>query len=819
MSVRLFYFFLSITLVLGTGLSAEDKDRSFSGTVLSNGQAVPFVAVYIDGTNKGTITDENGYFILQGGAIHDVVLAIQGLGYKTTYYEVVAENWHKDLNISITPDTLLLDQVVVSGSRVGVLRHLPGSAAFIDKKHLTQTRPVSGNDVLRQVSGVHVVDEEGGGLRANIGIRGLDPDRSRTVLVLEDGIPVALAPYGEPEMYFTPNIDRMSGMEVLKGSGSILFGPQTIGGVINYLTPDAPSEPSGVMRLQGGDFGFLSSFFQYGNTINNNGFLVNYTRKQADHFGPTHFRLNDFNVKFNTRFSPISQLVVRLGVYDETSNSTYVGMTQPMYDSGEWDDRTIAPDDQLDVRRYAVSASHKYLLGEGLQLSTSVFGYTTSRNWRRQDFTYNSEASNLTGVVHGVEDGYNGAIYWRNSTGQRNRQFEVAGFEPRLQYLYELGGRSAKLDAGVRFLYERAFEQRVNGTMAGALSGDLINDEVRTGNAVSLFVQNLWRVTDRFSLTAGLRSENIWYNREIHRSRSEDVFVSADSEVLALIPGAGINYNLSDDLGLFGGVHKGFAPPRIKDAISGSGEDYELDAEESWNSELGIRFSRGDIQWEMTGFYMDFSNQIIPVSESSGGAGAGYVNGGRTNHSGIESALKLPMTALMPMGLSGQFSLTGTYVHSEFSDNRYVVYKTELESGDDIFQNIKGNKTPYTPAVNLAAGFQMESPGGIGLSVTANYTGQQYSDVLNTRDVFDWIAVDEADADFSYVQATKNGRIGRLDAFYTIGFNAWYNHPGGLGLNFSVKNLTNERYIASRRPQGIKVGLPRFVSAGLTYQF
>ncbi len=810
---------ISICLILNQNISANEKTSSYSGTVLSNGTAVPFVAVYINGTTNGTITDKNGYFLLQGDVLHDVVIAIQGLGYKTTYYEVVADNLNKELSISIEPDTLLLEQVLVSGSRVGVLRHLPGSVAIIDNSSLRRAQPISGNEVLRNVSGVNVVEEEGAGLRANIGIRGLDPDRSRTVLVLEDGVPVALAPYGEPEMYFTPNIDRMSGLEVLKGNGSILFGPQTIGGVINYLTPDAPENPSGSLRIKGGDFGYFSSFFQYGNTINNNGFLMNYTRKQADNFGPTHFRLNDFNVKLNTKFSPISQLVVRIGVYDETSNSSYVGITQSMYDAGGWDDQIIAPDDQLDVRRYSVSASHKYLLTEGLQLSTTVFGYTTSRNWLRQDFTHNSEASNLTGVVHGIEDGREGAIYLRNSTGQRNRQFEVAGIEPRLQYLYELGGRSAKLDFGTRFLYERAFEQRVNGTMAGALSGNLINDEIRSGNAVSLFVQNFWRLTDRLSFTAGLRSENIWYNREIHRAGSADLFVTADSEVFALIPGAGFNYNFSNEFGLFGGIHKGFAPPRIKDAISDNGVDYKLDAEESWNSELGIRFSKEAFQWEMTGFYMDFSNQVIPVSESSGGVGAGYVNGGRTIHSGVESSLQLPMAFLVPDQWSGHLVMTGTYVHSEFSDDRHVVYKTDVDNGDEVYQNVKGNKTPYAPAVNLVAGIQVESPGGLGLSVTANYTGKQFTDVLNTKDVAHWITIDEADEAFSYEQATMNGRIGQLDAFYTLGLNGWYKHRGGLGLNFAIKNLTNQRYIASRRPQGIKVGMPRFVSAGLTFDF
>jgi len=97
------------------------------------------------------------------------------------------------------------------------------------------------------VTGLHAVDEEGIGLRLNLGVRGLNPDRSRNILMLEDGVPISLAPYGEPEMYYTPSIDRMARLEVLKGSGSILFGPQTIGGVINYITPDRQQYPQAAL--------------------------------------------------------------------------------------------------------------------------------------------------------------------------------------------------------------------------------------------------------------------------------------------------------------------------------------------------------------------------------------------------------------------------------------------------------------------------------------------------------------------------------------------------------------------------------------------
>ena len=131
-----------------------------------------------------------------------------------------------------------MPQVLVVGYKDKLLSKVPGSVSVLRFKEIQQLAPISGNDVLRRVPGLNIVDEEGAGLRINIGVRGLDPDRSRNLLVLEDGIPVALNPYGEPELYFTPVIDKVRSIEVLKGSGQVQFGPQTIGGVVNLITAD-----------------------------------------------------------------------------------------------------------------------------------------------------------------------------------------------------------------------------------------------------------------------------------------------------------------------------------------------------------------------------------------------------------------------------------------------------------------------------------------------------------------------------------------------------------------------------------------------------
>src|SRR5688572_29581210 len=118
-----------------------------------------------------------------------------------------------------------------------------GASTVVTREEMERLAPQSASDVLRRVPGVHVVDEDGAGLRANIGLRGLPPARSTKVLILEDGIPVAPGPYGHPELYHTPPVERMAAIEVVRGSGSIRFGPQTIGGVVNFVSAPAPEEP------------------------------------------------------------------------------------------------------------------------------------------------------------------------------------------------------------------------------------------------------------------------------------------------------------------------------------------------------------------------------------------------------------------------------------------------------------------------------------------------------------------------------------------------------------------------------------------------
>lgn len=809
-------FSLALTLVvcLIFGAVANAKAATFSidnekslvitGKVSAlEGEVVPFANILVVGTVKGAYSELDGTFQIFDLADGEYTVKVSAVGYKSFMKTVQVRGGQiSELNLVFEETGVEMPQITVIASKDRVFSRVPGSVTYLDAKEIQTVNPLSGNEVLRRSPGVHVVDEEGVGMRVNIGIRGLDPDRSRSVLVLEDGVPVALAPYGEPEMYYTPAMDRMAGVEILKGSGQVLFGPQTIGGVVNYITANPPQEEEGSVYVQGGQGGFFSGIVNYGNTFGNTGVQANLLKKRADNIGATEFDITDFNTKFLFKINEKSELGMKLGLYNESSNATYIGINQVMYDRGGVDDFVrMAPDDRLDVRRYSLNFSHQYRFNKNVRLRTIAYGYSTTRNWNRQDFSINNNntpPSNWTGVVWGDREVPGGAVFMRDGTGNRNRQFEVVGVEPRLEIDHQLFNTKNELIVGTRYLYERAFEQRVNGTRAGVKSGNLVEDEVRTGYALSAYFQNKVNITKKVDVNVGLRFENFDYERDIRRRNFaglglRDTVLVAGNVINEIIPGVGFNYRPTQKVNLFGGVHKGFAPPRTKDAITSLGEALDLEAERSVNYEFGLRTEPATWLFvEATGFVMDFSNQVIPVSESSGGLGFGLVNGGATLNRGVEAAVVMDVSNLFGMSKTKlTYDINATYLRATFSEDRFL---------DGV--NIKGNRTPYAPDwfVNSALTLQTES--GFGLRLVGNFVGKQFGDELNTT------------------ESSIDGRIGVVpsykvfDAVFSYEVSKWHSR-----FNLSIKNLTDERYIASRRPQGIRVGLPRFITAGYEFRF
>ncbi|HEX9633817.1 MAG TPA: TonB-dependent receptor [Gemmatimonadales bacterium] len=785
---------------------ALHSQSAVSGTVRDAATATPVAAAQVTVLPLGVwvLTDLDGTFRFPSSLRGAQRVRVTRVGYAP--WEDSLPAGPAPLTIRLTAQPTELAGITVIGVGAGSLTRLPGAAHTVDAAQLRLIRPLSGNDVFRTLPGVHVQEEEGLGFRANIGIRGLDPDRSRTVLMLEDGIPVALNPYGEPEMYYTPPIDRMERVEVIKGSGSILFGPQTVGGVVNYVTADPPAQPEGRLELVGGSGTFLKGRLAYGGTWSGAGFALTALRRQADDLRGLNFGQTDVTLKSALHVSPRSALGLKVGVYDESSNATYVGLTDSMFRANP--DFYPGADDLLAIRRYTASLSHDVGVGEPVGLRTTAYAYQTSRDWSRQDYRYTPSGN---------------AIEFLGTTGNRNRRFEVGGIESRVRLASGLG----ELEGGVRAHYERARDQHINGGTATARTGEIRDDEVRTGHALAAFVQHRFQAGPRVRVTPGIRLEYFAHERHILRTRvrrevldengdvigttrlPEDVDLRSRDDMVEVIPGIGASWFVGSAATVFAGVHRGFAPPRVKDAFvledpvlppeqqPGVPVSLELDAERSWNMEVGTRTQPlYGVRFDVTGFWLEFSNQIVEPSLSAGSvAQAALANQGATRHRGVEASLGVDWGAVAGWGFTLRTDVGYTFADARFSRERLLV-----QAGDTV--DIEGNRLPYAPRHLLTLAGTLGFRNGLQLRVDGLRASDQFADNFETR------------------EGTPNGRNGLIPSYAVWNASATWDLPRTpVSVVASVKNLLGREYISSRRPEGIKPGLPRHIQAGIEWQF
>ncbi len=705
-------------------------------------------------------------------------------------------------------DALMLPRVNVIGRRPSELDSVPGSADVVSKKELDADMPLNATEALRKVTGVHLYNEDGAGLRLNIGIRGLDPVRSRKILVLEDGVPVAMAPYGEPEMYYTPKIERMQRLEVVKGSGSILWGPQTIGGVLNFITLDPPKELQVTAEARYGSYNYFFAKASVGDTIGNFGYLLQVLHHRYDGFRNLNVRATDISGKMVIRLTRRSVLGIKLQFYDEHSNATYLGLTTPQFISDPTQNHAI--NDRFPIRRYGLSISHKHLLGKAGFFHTTIYAHTISRFWQRQDFDRNGNGNLYERIVNGRNlpdlnapaDG--SSIFFRPSTGNRNRAFTVAGVESRYTLEYSYGPVDNELIAGIRFHYERGDERYIIGENGESPTGAIRDDENRTTWAMAAYLQHNFMFFNRkLKIVPGFRFELMAPNRHLARTRVllpngsreiRDTKIRENSLMYAPIPGIGLSYEIVKGLNLFGGVHRGFAPPRTKDSITADGDDLELDPEYSWNYELGLRVRLDNyFLAQAAGFVMDFQNQVIPPSESSGAVandpsnqGQSVINAGQSLHAGMEVSATFDLPALLNGGFNLPLSVSYTWVPvARFSD-------PESQFG--------GNRLPYSPEHMLSATLRFFHHLGFSASVSMNYISNQYADKGNT------------------ITPSVDGLTGEIEGRFLLNARLGYTFRRGkysLGVFVSGKNLTNTNYIMTRRPQGIQPGEPLQIVGGI----
>jgi Fe(3+) dicitrate transport protein len=229
-------------------------------------------------------------------------------------------------------ETRTLPPVEVKGSSIlpGSMETLPGSSFVLSRDDLQARNPFSIIETIREIPGLHVVGEDVAGTHLNIGLRGLNPRRSSRTLLLEDGAPtIFFAPYGDPSAHYSTPLDRVDRIEVLKGSGQILYGPQTMGGMINFVTRPVPTDGTrGNVRITGGNRGYYDGHFSVGSGTENGGVMIDVLKKQGDGIRQEHgFDLQDVALKGMYKIDSNQRITGKYSNFQEDSRFSETGLS------------------------------------------------------------------------------------------------------------------------------------------------------------------------------------------------------------------------------------------------------------------------------------------------------------------------------------------------------------------------------------------------------------------------------------------------------------------------------------------------------------
>lgn len=716
----------------------------------------------------------------------------------------------------------LLGAVVITASKENIL-DVGGSVQFMDTADLAVFASGDPNRVLRRAPGVYIQEEDGFGLRPNIGMRGSGTDRNGRITVMEDGVLIAPAPYAAPAAYYFPRMARISGVEVSKGPAAIKYGPLTVGGALNLYSTPIPERAAGVasgeVELLGGNHGGRRAHGSVGGWIAAGGGLEVgalveglYERsngfKRIDIGGDTGFEIGDFVAKLGMRTTDGRHAIeLKHQRYDETSDETYLGLTLADFNASPYRRYNGSQADVMEVEHQTWQFTHRFDIAPELSLTTVAYSHKTSRAWYKLNDVRNNADTGWVGisailanpVANPVQmadligaPGYSGragSLRVRNN----NRAYTAKGIQSVLSVGFDTSGLTHTLEVSGRYHEddEDRFQQddryrMVDGRMVLSTAGAPGSQENRLGEAKAwaFFVRDTIEA-GALTVTPGVRYESIdltqtsWALTDASRTGANQ---AERTEVDVWIPGVSAAWRLAPDVRLIAGAHRGFANP-------GPGANPRV--ETGWSYESGLRFSHAGWLAEAIGFFNDYSNLVgVCTASTGGGCDIGdQFDGGKVDVKGLEVMASRTFGDRAAGSLSVPVSLAYTFTDARFRSSfvsSYGPWGTVLA----------GDRLPYLARhqLNLVVGLEGERA--------------RVSTALN------WVGKSRARAGQGAIPASQ-----LVDDRLLVDVSAELDLVGGISLFASIQNLFDRTYNVAFSPAGARPGAPRLALAGVRASF
>ncbi|MCE3261512.1 MAG: iron transporter [Pseudoduganella sp.] len=588
-------------------------------------------------------------------------------------------------------DEQQLETVQVLGNWLGSgqksVKNFGGARNVVKREDIQDSGAVSISDVLRSVPGVQISDNSSSGGNAislNIGVRGLDGRYSPRSTILLDGIPLSVAPYGQPQLSFAPvSLANIESIDVVRGGGAVRYGPQNVGGIINFKTRAIPlGEFKGDASVRynhfdGGNHNVQTSVFAGGGDADGLAMALLYSGLNGQGYRKhSKDAVNDFALKFRFAPSAASEVNAKFSYYDAKSELPG-GLTAAQYAA---DPRASFRNiDEWSGKRLGFDIGYLNTLSATQEFEVRAF----FNDSERASILANAQDSGATMI------------------GRQPRNYQVSGIEPRFTQRLNWGAVRHDVTAGYRFLRERADEQAIN-IRVGETKPTVSRRSENSTDAHSFYVDDQiaygqWRVTP------GVRFERIEMGRE-----NKLVAFSEEIRNNKALPSLNVSYLASKELTLYGNYNSSFGSIQHLQLNLQDSAD-ALKPESARTQELGARFSGRQWQLEATLFNMDFSNQIVFVNT----APVFYKNLGKSQHRGLETRAEYAFDR------AGRLSGLSAYA-------TWAYTRAQLRQGAHA-----GNDVPFYSRNVDTQGLKFQR-GAWSVDLHTTHQTKQYSDEANT---------------------------------------------------------------------------------------
>ncbi len=737
--MRLKDFKIIIALIFSVSLYAQN---TILGTVvfLKNSQPVADVKVYDKASGLLTTTNASGYFQFQTSK-KEMTLVFFSFEYNVEELTIQTENT-SELNIVLKDLTQNLSEVEITARKQRIfelkrLKDVEGTAIYAGKKtevvlveqSMANLASNNARQIYSQVAGLNIYQNDDAGLQLNIGGRGLDPNRTANFNTRQNGYDISADVLGYPESYYTPAAEGLEEIQVIRGAASLQYGTQ-FGGLINFkIKSPNPNKPLEVItRNTLGSFGLYTNFTSLSGTKNKWSYYTYFNYKKGDGF-----RLNsEFESK--NLFTHLGyQFNEKTSLTGEVTYLNYLaqqagGLTDAMFEDNPFQSNRERNWFEVNWLLYNLKFAHEF--SEKTNFTFNFFGLKASRD----------ALGFRTNRVSQVDSG--------NERDLIVGDFNNFGFESRLLTKYKVFKNDATFLIGTKFYKANNFQEQGPGSDGVGPDFKFTNDRFPNypnqsqfdlpNLNVSVFGENIFYVSDKFSVTPGFRFEYIktqseGFFKEIRTDAAGNVIFedireeNENVERSFLLLGLGLSYKPSVNFETYGNISQNYRSVTFSDIAiinPGFSIDPNITDEDGFTLDLGLRGNfKSLVSYDLGVFGLFYNNRIGFEFKEVPGSGGQTTNERRN----VGDARMYGVESLFDFNLKKIFGLNNN-IKLNYFINTSIIESEYLAS--DI-SGIEGNKVEFVPDLNFKMGIQ----GGyknLLANIQYSYLGNQFSDATNS---------------------------------------------------------------------------------------